>query len=59
MIHSGPCGDGLLDGLVAVELDVLVDVGRALAEAAGEDFDFIGMGDEGRHYFSSFPWPSR
>ena len=29
------------------------------AEAAGDDLDFIGMRDEGRHYFSSFPWPSR
>ena len=27
-------GEGLLDGLVAVELDVLFDVGCALAEAA-------------------------
>ena len=32
---------------------------RRLAEAAGEHSDFIGMTDEGRHYFSSFPLPSR
>ncbi len=55
----GTLGDGLLDGLVAVELDVLVDVGCALAEAAREHSYFIGMGDEGGHYFTSFPWPSR
>ena len=34
-----------LHGLVAVELDVLFDVGCALAEAAGEDADFVGVGD--------------
>ena len=55
----GTFGDGLPDGLVAVELDVLFNVRCAQAEAAGEDFYFIGMGYECGHYFSSFPWPSR
>ena len=41
--------------LIAVELEVLVDVGGALAEAALEDNDFLGMGDGGGHYFTSFP----
>ena len=41
--------------LVAVELDVFVDVGRALAKAEGDDIDFIGMGDELGHYFSALP----
>src|SRR5215469_34170 len=35
--------DGELYGLVAIELDVLVDVGCALAEAAGENANFIRM----------------
>ena len=50
MIHSGPSAMAFCDGLVAVELDVLVDVGGALAEAAlGDDLHFIGMGDESWH----------
>ena len=59
MIHSGTFCDRLLDGLVAVELNVLVDVRSALAEPAGEHSNFVGMRDQGRHYFSSFPLPSR
>ena len=60
MIHAmSALGEAFLDGLVAVELDVFVDVGCALAKAAGDDFDFVGMGDEPRHYFSSFPCPAR
>ena len=43
MIHSGPCAMALRSGLVAAEFDVPIDVGRALAEAAGDDLDFIGM----------------
>jgi hypothetical protein len=39
----GTLRDCLLDGLVAIELEVLVDVGCALAEAAGDYFDFIWM----------------
>ena len=31
------------------ELDVLIDVGGALAPAAGNEFDFVGMGDELGH----------
>ena len=45
----GAFGDGLLDGFVAIELEVLVDVGCAHAEAARDYFDFIRMRDEGRH----------
>ena len=49
MIHSGPCARHFLHGLVAAELDVLVDVGCAQAEAPGDDLHFIGMRDESRH----------
>ena len=45
----GALREALLRGLVAAELDVLVDVGRALAEALRDDLHFIGMGDEPRH----------
>ncbi len=41
---------GLLDGLVAVELHVLVDRSGALAEAALEDDDLVGAGDVGGHF---------
>ncbi len=53
----GTLGDGLLNGLVAVKLEVLLDICSALTETAGDDFYFIGMGDaEGWHrYFTSFP----
>ena len=46
--------NGLLHRRVAVQLDVSVDVGRALAEAPLQDDDLIGMGDKSRHYFPSF-----
>jgi len=39
----GAFGNGLLGGLVAVELDVLVDVRGAHTKALGEDLHFIGM----------------
>ncbi len=45
----GPLGEALLRGFVAAEFDVFVDVRCALAEAAGDDLDFIGMRDEPRH----------
>ena len=44
--------EGLARGLVAAQLDVAVDVRRALAEAVGDDGDAVGMGGERRHYFS-------
>ena len=40
---------GLLDGLIAVEFHVLVDVAGALAEAALEDDNLVGTGDVGGH----------
>ena len=45
----GPLREAFLDGLVAAEFDIAVDLLRAHAEAAGDDLDFIGMGDEPRH----------
>ena len=46
----------LLQGLVAVEFEIAVKVGRALAEALADDFDLIGMGDQGCHsyYWAAF-----
>ena len=38
-------GERLLHGLVAVEFEIAVDIGRTLAEAPGDDFHFVGMGD--------------
>ncbi len=49
----GALREALLRGLVAAELEVAIDLGRALTEAAGDDLDFIGMGDEPRHLFAS------
>ena len=54
----GALGERHLHGLVAVELEVLVDAGSALAPAALEDDRFVGMGHHGGHYFTSFPRPS-
>ena len=48
----GALRQAFLRGFVAAELDVLVDIGRALAEATGHDLDFIGMRDQPRHSFS-------
>ena len=42
----GRLAETLLQRLIAAELDVLVDIGRALAKAEGEQSHFIGMGDE-------------
>src|SRR4051812_40048601 len=44
----------LLDGLVAVELEVGVDVGRTFAEPLGNDADFVGMGNQVGHYCFPF-----
>jgi hypothetical protein len=38
-------GERLLQGLVAVELQIAVEVGRAQAKALGDDLYLIGMGD--------------
>ncbi len=48
----GALGEALLHGLIAAEFEIAVDVRRAHAKAAGDDLDFIGMGDEPRH-----SWP--
>ena len=53
-LHLFALGNGILHGFVAVQLDVFLDAGRALAEAPREHLDFIGMGDQTRHYFPSF-----
>ena len=39
----------LLHGLVAVKLEVAVDVGRTHAKAPGDDFYLVGMGDQISH----------
>src|SRR3984885_6133696 len=44
-------GDGLAYGGVAVQLEILVDVGRTLAEAVREQLHFIRMRDEIGHAF--------
>ena len=36
-------------GLVAVQLEIAVEVGRAHAKALGDDLYFIGMGNEISH----------
>jgi hypothetical protein len=38
-------GERLLHGLVAVEFEIAVEVRRTLAEAPGDDFYLVGMGD--------------
>ena len=45
MIQSGTFSMHLR-GRVAVQFDVLVDVGSALPKTAGDDLYFFGMGDE-------------
>ena len=55
----GPFFNGVAHGLVAVQLEVLVDLRRALPKAARDDLYFIGMGNESRHrYTVSFPRPA-
>src|SRR2546423_414328 len=43
-------GDRLLDGLVAVEFEVAIDISRTLAEAPGDDSYLVGMGDQISHF---------
>ena len=43
-------GERLLHGLVAVEFEVAIDVGRTLAEAPGDDFYLVGMGYQISHF---------
>src|SRR5579859_442775 len=45
----GRHAEGFLRGFVAIELEVSLDIGRALAKALGDDFYFIGMGSEVCH----------
>ncbi len=52
MIHSAPFRNGGLHGLVAVELDVLIDIRRALSKAARKDSNFVGMRDEPGHGYT-------
>ena len=40
----------LLHGLVAVQLEIAVNIGRTLAEALGDDLDLVGMGNERSHF---------
>ena len=40
----GRHGQGFLHGLVTVELQVCLNIGRALAKALGDNFYFVGMG---------------
>ena len=49
----GRLPEALLQRLIAAQLDIFVDIGRALAKAEGEQPDFIGMGDECRASVSS------
>ncbi len=46
IIHSRPLGQTLLRGLVAAQLNVLVDIRRAHAEALRDNLHFIGMRDQ-------------
>src|SRR5438270_5071972 len=39
-------GERFLHGLVAVEFEVAIDVSRTLAEAPGDDFYLVGIGDQ-------------
>src|ERR1700733_518807 len=41
--------NALAQGRIATKLDVLIDVGGTLTPAAGDEFDFVGMGDELGH----------
>ena len=40
---------GLLHRLVAVQLQVAIDIGRTQAESFGDDFYFVGMGNQISH----------
>ena len=42
-------GERLLHGLVAVQFEVAVDIGRTLAKAPGDDLYLVGMGDQISH----------
>ena len=46
---SGSIAIGLLQGLVAIQFQIAVEVGGAQAKALGDDLHFIGMGDEISH----------
>ncbi len=49
----GAEGESFAGGLVTLELEVLVNIGGAFAEAVRDDGDTVGMGGEGRHYFAA------
>ena len=42
-------GESFLDRFVAIKLEIAVEIGRTLPEAAGDDLYFIGMGNERCH----------
>src|ERR1700692_1672812 len=42
-------GERLLYGLIAVQFEIAVNVGRTLAEAPGDDLYLVGMGDQVSH----------
>ena len=54
-------GQRFLHSLIAIELNVAVDVRRALAKALGNDFYLVGMGNQSPPFnvlsFDSFPGP--
>src|SRR5580692_12810459 len=42
-----------LDGFIAVELTVAIDISRTLAKAFGDDLHFVGMGNQVSHFSES------
>ena len=44
-----PHAQGLLHRLVAVQLQVAINIGRTQAESLGDDFYFVGMGNQISH----------
>ena len=49
MIASGCHPKRFLDGFVAVELQVAIDIRRTFAKALGDDLYFVGMGNQISH----------
>src|ERR1700677_3914103 len=54
----GPLSDRILDSLISIQLDVLLDILRALAKPLLQRDHFIRMRNMSRHYLTSFPRPS-
>ena len=49
MMASGCMASAFCTAFVAVEREIAVDVGRALAKALGDDSYFVGMGNQVSH----------